>query len=65
MVGGGAGAEGPPTPADDVQPPQGDQAEQGQDQNVRNPSREAKRQRNLLKDYFNNLGELAGQEDRI
>ena len=58
-------AERPPTPADDRQPPQGDQAEQGQDENVRNPSREAKCQRNLLKDYFNNFGALAGQEDRI
>ena len=59
------GAERPPTPADDIQPPQGDQAEQGQDENVRNPSREAKHQRNLLKDYFNNLGAQAGQEDKI
>ena len=43
------GAERPPTPADDIQPPQNDQGEQGQDENVRNPLREAKRQRNLLK----------------
>ena len=55
----------PPTPADDIQPPHNDQGEQTQDENVRNPSREAKHQQNLLKDYFNNLGALAGQEDRI
>ena len=59
------GAERPTTPADGIQPPQNDQGEQGQDENVRNPSREAKRQINVLKDYFNNLGALAGQEDRI
>ena len=57
------GAEKPPTPADDIQPPENDQVEQGQD--VRNLSGKAKRQRNLLTDYFNNLGALAGQEDRI
>ena len=59
---GGGGTERPPTPADDIQPPQGDQAEQGQDENVGNPSRKAKCQRNLLKDYFNNLGALAGEK---
>ena len=35
------------------------------DDNYRNPSREAKHQRDLLKDYFNHVGALAGQEDRI
>ena len=59
------GADRPPTPADDIQPPQNDQGEQAKDENVRNPSREAKHQRNLLKDYFNNLGAMAGQENRI
>ena len=59
------GTDRPPTPADNIQPPQADQAEQGQNGNFRNPSREAKHQCNLLKDYFNNLGALAGQEDRI
>ena len=59
------GPERPPTPADDIQSSQNDQGEQGQDENVRNPSREAKCQINLLKDYFNNLGALAGQENRI
>ena len=52
------------TPADDIQPPQAGQVEQGQNENLRNPSREAKNQRDLLKDYFNHLGALAGQEDR-
>ena len=58
------GADRLPTPADDIQLPQADQAEQGQTESFRNPSREAKH-RDLLKDYFNNLGTLAGQEDRI
>ena len=39
--------------------------EQGLDENVRNLFMEAKLQKDLLKDYFNNLGALAGQEDRI
>ena len=58
-------ADRPPTPADDIQPPQLDQGEQGHQENFRNPSREAKHHRNLLKDYFNHLGALAGQEDRV
>ena len=48
-----------------LQPSQNDQEEQAQDENVSNPLREAKHQRDLLKDYFNNLGALAGQEDII
>ena len=56
------GADRPPTPADDIQPPQGDQRHH---ENLRNPSREAKHQRDLLKDYFNHVGALAGQEDRV
>ena len=59
------GADRPPTPADDIQPPQADQGEQGHHENLRNLSGEAKHQRNLLKDYFNHVGELAGQEDRV
>ena len=59
------GSDRPPTPADDMQPPQGDQGEQRRNENLRNPSREAKHQRDLLKDYFNHLGALAGQEDRV
>ena len=34
-------------------------------ENNRNPSSEAKHQRELLKDYFSHVGALAGQEDRI
>ena len=53
-------ADRPPTPADDIQPPQGDQGEQGHQENFKNPSREAKHQRDLLKDYFNNVGGWLG-----
>ena len=53
-----------PTPADDIQSPQADQADHGQKDNFINPSREAKHQRYLLKDYFNNLRALAGQDLR-
>ena len=42
-----------------------DQGEQGHQENFRNPLREAKHQRDLLKDYFNHVGALAGQEDRV
>ena len=38
------GADRPTTPADDIQPPQADQGEQGPNENFRNPSREAKHQ---------------------
>ena len=55
----------PPTPADDIQPPQDGQAVYGSNENFRNPLREAKHQQDLLKDYFNNLRALAGQEERI
>ena len=58
------GADRPPTPEDDIQPPQADQGANEPNENYRNPSREAKQQ-NLLKDYLNNLGLLAGQEERI
>ena len=37
-------ADRPPTPADDIQPIQEDQEEQGHQENFRNPSREAKHQ---------------------
>ena len=59
------GADRPPTPADDKQPPLGDQGEERHHENLRNPSREAKHQQDLLKDYFNHVGALAGQEDRV
>ena len=52
-------ADRPPTPADDIQPPQADQEEQRHHENLRNPSREAKHQQDLLKDYFNHVGALA------
>ena len=42
------GADRPLTPANDIQPPQEDQGEQGHNRNFRNPSREAKHQRDLL-----------------
>ena len=59
------GADRPPTPADEIRPPQGDQGEQGQNRTFRNPLRETKHQRDLLKDYFNHAGKLPGQEDRV
>ena len=59
------GADRPPNPADDILAPQADQEEQGDNRNFRNPSREAKHQRDLLKDYFNHVGALVGQEDRV
>ena len=34
-------------------------------ENYGNPSREAKHQQELLKDYFSHVGVLTGQEDRI
>ena len=58
-------ADRPPTPADEIQPPQAGQGEQTHNENFRNPSREVKHQRDLLKDYFNHLGVLAGREDRV
>ena len=57
------GADRPPTPADKIQPPHNDQVGQGHTENFRNPLRVAKHQRDLLKDYFNNLNwgtDLAG-----
>ena len=57
-------ADRPHTPADDILAPKADQGEQGHNCNFRNPSREAKHQRDLLKDYFM-WGCMAGQEDRV
>ena len=37
----------------------------GHNHNFRNPSREAKHPQDLVKDYFNHMGALAGQEDRV
>ena len=59
------GADRPPTLADDILAPQADQGQQGHHESLRNPSREAKHQWDLLKDYFNHVGALAGQEGRV
>ena len=45
--------------------PQADQADNGPDENFRNPLMENKYHRDLLQDCFNHLEALAGQEDRI
>ena len=58
-------ADRPPTTANDIQPPQGDQGEQRYQENFRNPLREAKHQRDLLKDYFNHVRALVRQEDKV
>ena len=54
----------PCTPADDVQTPQTDQADNGQNENFRNPSKKDKCKQGLLKDDFNNLGGIAGKDLR-
>ena len=57
------GTDRKPTPANDVVTPE--KVVYVPDDNYKNPSREAKHQRELLKDYFSHLGALAGHEDRI
>ena len=57
------GADRAPTPGNDLV------RENGQvvcvpNENYRNPLREAKQQREPLKDYFNHVQALAGEEDR-
>ena len=42
MLRGQGGADRQSTLADDIQPPQNDQRDQAQDENIRNPLREAK-----------------------
>ena len=59
------GTDRPSTPADNIQPPQANQGEQGHNENFTNSSRQAKHQRDLQKDYFNHLGALAEQGDRV
>ena len=59
------GADRPPTPSDDIQPQRANQGKQRHHETFRNPSREAKHQRDLLNDYFRHVGALAGQEDRV
>ena len=54
-----------PTPGNDVAAQQNKQVVYVPNENYRNPSRKAKQQQELLKDYFNDMGALAGQEDRI
>ena len=59
------GADRAPTTADDIVTLQNEQVVYVPDDNYRNPLKEAKHQQELQKDYFNHLGESAGQEDRI
>ena len=59
------GAEGAPTPSDDIADLENEEVMYVPDDNYRNPLREAKHLQELLKDYFKHLGALAGQENRI
>ena len=59
------GADRASTPANDVVTLQNEQVVYVLNENYRNPSREAKHKSELLKDYFNHVRTLAGQEDRI
>ena len=52
-------------PTNDVAALQNEQVVFVPDDNYGNPSRKAKHQRELPKDYFNDMEALAGQEDRI
>ena len=54
-----------PTPADGVAAIANEPAAYVADENCKNPFREPKQQRDLFKDYFNQLDTLAGQEERI
>ena len=56
------GTDRAPTTANDVVALQNEQAVYVPNEN---PLREAKHQRELQKDYFNDVGALAGQKDRI
>ena len=59
------GANRAPTPGNDVAALQNEQAVYVPNENHRNSFREPKYQLELLKDYFNHMGALAEQEDRI
>ena len=59
------GGDRAPIPANDVAALQNEEVVHVPNENYRNPSREAKHQQELLKDYFSHLGALAGQKDRI
>ena len=58
------GPDRAPTRTDDIAAQQNEQVLYVPDENYRNPLREARHQRDLLKDYFNYLSASAGQ-DRI
>ena len=53
-------ADRAPTPANDVAALRNEQVVYVPDDNYWNPSRKARHQRDLMKDYFNHLGALAG-----
>ena len=57
------GSDRIPTPANDVAALQNKQMVYVPNEHYRNPSREAKHQQELLKDNFNHMGTLTGQED--
>ena len=59
------GPDRKPTPGNDVEAQQNEQAVYVLNENYRNPSREAKHHLELLKHYVNHVVALAGQEDRI
>ena len=59
------GADRALTPPNDAAALQNEQAMYVPNENYRRPSKEAKHQRKSLKDYFNHVGALIGQEDRI
>ena len=58
-------ADRAPTPANDVAALQNEQVVYVPNKNYRNPLRESKHRQELLQDYFNHVGALAGQEDRL
>ena len=58
------GTDSAPTPANDVVALQNEQVLY-EPNDYRNPLREDKHQRELIKDYFNQVGALLRQEDRI
>ena len=59
------GADRAPTPGNDGVVLQNEQVVCVPNESHTNPSREAKHQQELLKDYFNHVGPLAERKDRI